>query len=266
MLQLSIRQIATTAAGFALAAQVALAAQMMAAALAPSGTLRAAFLGANPVQSVIDPQTKERKGPVPDLVAELGQRLEVPVALMPMADAAAVIDAIASGKADIGFLAYEAARASQVDFSEPYAVMQNAYLVRADSPIKQSSDVDRAGVTVGAVKGQSQQIFVSTTFKNARVEVLPLMPSPDAIRKMLTSGEVNGFAANRGRMEAVAAGFPEVRVLSDNFLSLGQAIVVPKGDTARLRVLNAFVADIRRTGLVKSSLDSSGIVGLDVIP
>jgi polar amino acid transport system substrate-binding protein len=183
-----------------------------------------------------------------------------------MANAAEVIDAVVTGKADIGFLAYEAERASQVDFSEPYAVMQNAYLVRADSPIKQSSDVDRAGVTVGAVKGQSQQIFVSSTFKSARVEVLPLMPSPEAIRKMLASGEVNGFAANRARMEAVAAGFPEVRVLSDNFLSLGQAIVVPKGDTTRMRVLNAFVADVRRTGLVKSSLDSSGIVGLDVIP
>ena len=254
------------ASGFAVAAHVVLAAQVMTATLAPSGTLRAAFLATNPVQSVVDPQTKERKGPIPDLVAELGRRLDVPVSLIPSADAAAVIEAVATGKADIGFLAYEAERATQVDFSEPYAVMQNAYLVRADSPIKQSSDVDRAGNTVGAVKGQSQQIFVSSTFKSARVEVLPLMPSPEAIRKMITSGELNGFAANRGRMEAVAAGFPEVRVLSDNFLSLGQAIVVPKGDAARLRFINGFILDVRRTGLVKTSLDSSGISGLDVIP
>ena len=247
-------------------AQVALAAQVMTATLAPSGTLRAAFLATNPVQSVVDPQTKERKGPIPDLAAELGRRLDVPVSLLPLENAAAVIEAVTTGKADIGFLAFEAERATQVDFSEAYAVMQNAYLVRADSPIKQSSDVDRAGVTVGAVKGQSQQIFVSGNFKNARVEVLPLMPSPEAIRKMLTSGEVNGFAANRGRMEAVAKGFPEVRVLSDNFLSLGQAIVVPKGDTARLRFINSFILDIRRTGLVKTSLESSGIAGLDEIP
>ena len=261
-----MKQLPALAAALALAAPIALAAQMMAATLAPSGTLRGAFLATNPVQSVVDPKTKERKGPIPDLVAELGRRLDVPTALLPLANAAEVIEAVATGKADIGFLAYEAERASQVDFSEPYAVMQNAYLVRADSPIKQSSDVDRAGNTVGAVKGQSQQIFVSSTFKNARVEVLPLMPPPEAIRKMLASGELNGFAANRGRMEAVAAGFPEVRVLSDNFLSLGQAIVVPKGDTARLKVINSFVIDARRTGLIKSSLDTSAIVGLDPVP
>ena len=267
MTQLTARrlQLAETAALLAFAVQVAFA-QLNAATVAPSGTLRAAFLGANPVHATMNPQTKEWTGPAPDLIREMGRRFKTPVSLLPMANAAAVIDIVVAGTADIGFLAYETGRASKVDFSESYAVMQNAYLVRADSPIKQSSDVDRAGITVAAAKGQSQEIFVSSTFKNARVEVLEVMPQPDAIRKMLASGKVNVFAANRARMEGVATGFPEVRVLPDSFLVLGQAIVVPKGNAARLKIVNDFIVDVRRAGFVKSSIHRSGVSGLEAAP
>ena len=85
--------------------------------LAPTGTLRAAFLATNPVQARIDPQTGAISGPVADLARELGRRLGVQVSLMPVPDAATVIDRVTTKQADIGFLAYEAERASQAEFS-----------------------------------------------------------------------------------------------------------------------------------------------------
>src|SRR6266446_6005915 len=104
--------------------------------LAPTGTLRAAFLTTNPVQGRVDPQTGAVTCPAADLVRELARRLRVPFTILPVPDAAAVIDSVKTRKADIGFLAYEAARAEQVDFSDPYALMGSAYAVRADSSIK----------------------------------------------------------------------------------------------------------------------------------
>src|ERR1700722_20072161 len=50
-------------------------------ALAPSGTLRAAFLGDNPVLGRVDGKTGEVTGPVADLVKELARRLGVPYTL-----------------------------------------------------------------------------------------------------------------------------------------------------------------------------------------
>jgi polar amino acid transport system substrate-binding protein len=242
------------------AAGVSAAAQQ----LAPTGTLRAAFLATNPVQARIDPQTGAVSGPVADLARELGRRLGVQVSLMPVPDAATVIDRVTTKQADIGFLAYEAERASQVEFSEPYLLMGNGYLVRADSNIQRSADVDRAGVTVGAVKGQSQEIFVSATLKQAKVRVFPVTPPHDEIVRLLVSGELDAFASNRQRAGDTAATSPRVRVLGDNFLRIGQAIVLPKGDTARLKEINAFVLDVRRSGFVQDSITRAKLTGMEV--
>jgi len=246
----------------ALAALV-LGVPLLAADLAPTGTLRASFIATNPVQGRVDPGTGEVTGPVADLVPELARRLNVPYTIVPLPDAGSVLDSVRAGRADIGFLAYEAARATQVDFSRPYALMGSAYAVRADSPIKKSAEVDRAGVKVGAVKGQSQQIYVSEQVRNARIQVLPTMPSPDALVGMLTRGEIDAFAANRQRMEDLARTSPRVRVLEDDFLVVGQAMIVPKGDAASLEELNRFLVDVLGSGFVKASLARADLAGVE---
>ena len=130
--------------------------KVSAADLAPTGTLRASFIGNNPAQGRVDSQTGEISGPVADLTRELARRLGVPFVILPLSEAGEVIESVRAGRADIGFLAYETARAGQVDFSDPYSIVGSAYTVRANATLKTSADVDRAGVIVGAVKGQSQ--------------------------------------------------------------------------------------------------------------
>ena len=155
---------------------VPVAAQSPVAALAPTGTLRAVFLGSNPVHGRVDPQTGAVSGPVPDLVKELARRLAVPFAILPAPDAAGVIGALKNRTADIGFLAYDETRAREVDYGAAFVVMRNSYLVSAGSKIQSSADVDRAGVTVAAVKGQTQELFVSSRLRNARVKSCPPCP------------------------------------------------------------------------------------------
>jgi len=83
---------------------------------------------------------------------------------------------------------------------------------------------------------------------------------------MLTSGKIDAFAANRQRMEEAAKTSGLVRVLPDNFLMIGQAIVVEKGQTSNLDEVNRFVADVRTSGFVKSSLDRAKLAGVEVAP
>ena len=153
------------------------AAQSPSATLAPTGTLRAAFLGSNPVHGRVDAKTGLASGPVPDLVVELAKKIGVGSTVIPAPDAAGVIMALNNGTADIGFLAYDATRAREVDFGAPFVVMLNSYLVKAGSPLRSSADVDHTGVTVAAVKGQTQELFVNRRLKNAKVRVLLTMPA-----------------------------------------------------------------------------------------
>ena len=234
--------------------------------LAPTGTLRSSFIATNPVQGRVDARTGAATGPAPDLVRELARRLGVPYEISPLPDAGAVLESVRSGRADIGFLAVEAERAAQVDFSDPYSNSGAAYAVRANAPFKTSADVDRAGVRIGAVTGQSPEVYVRTHVQNARVESLPAVPANTALGQMLLDGRFDAFAANRTRMEELAREVPGLRVLPDDYMVTSQAIVVPKGNAARLSEINRFLADVRASGFVKASLERAKVAGVSVAP
>src|SRR5581483_6777794 len=156
-----------------------------------------------------------------------------------------------------------AARAKEVDFSVPYSVMSNSYIVSASSPIKKSADVDRSGVRVAAVKGQSQQIYLSENLKNAQVKLLTVSPSAEELDKMLANGDFDAYGANRSRLEEAVAQNSKLRVLPDNFSAAEQAIVVNKGDAASIEVINKFLEGALRSGLVKTSLERAKLTGVE---
>jgi polar amino acid transport system substrate-binding protein len=240
--------------------------QSATADLAPTGTLRASFIATNPVQGRVDAKTGEATGPAPDLIRELARRLGVKHEILPLPDAGAVLESVRSGKADLGFLALEAERATLVDFSDPYTNSGAAYAVRANAPFQKSADVDRAGVTVGAIAGQSPEVYVREHLKAARVESLPAVPPNAALGKMLLDGKFDAFAANRTRMEELVREVPGLRVLGDDYMVTSQAIVVPKGNAARRMAVNRFLAEVRTSGFVKSSIDRSKLAGVNVAP
>ena len=234
--------------------------------LAPTGTLRASFIMTNPVQGRVDAKTGAVSGPAADLTRELARRLGVPHTVTPLADAGAVLESVRSGKMDIGFLAVEAERATLVDFSDPYSNSGAAYAVRTDSKFQKSEDVDRPGVTIGAIAGQSPEVYVREHVKNAKVESLSSVPPNAVLGKMLIDRKFDAFAANRTRMEELIRDAPGLRVLADDYMVTSQAIVVPKGNTERLAEINRFLAEARTSGFVKTSLDKANVAGVRVAP
>ena len=235
-------------------------------ALAPTGMLRASFIATNPVQGRVDSKTGETSGPAADLTRELARRIGVPSVVTPLPDADAVLESVKSGKVDIGFLAVEAERARQVDFSDAYSSSGAAYAVRADSPFQKSSDVDRAGVTIGAITGQAPEVYVREHVRNAKVRSLPTVPPNSEMGKMLLDRAVDAFAANRTRMEEMVRDVPGLRVLPDDYMSTLQAIVVAKGQQPQLAEVNRFLADMRKSGFVQSSLERARVAGVKVAP
>jgi ABC-type amino acid transport substrate-binding protein len=116
--------------------------------LVPTGTLRATFIASNPVQAVTDAKTGAVSGPAADIGRELARRLNVPFTIKGVPGVQPVIDSVKNREADIGFVAFDPVRAAQVDFSPPYSLAQNTYLVREGSPIRSAGDVDRPGVRI----------------------------------------------------------------------------------------------------------------------
>jgi polar amino acid transport system substrate-binding protein len=240
-------------AGLCVAAQ----AQVPAQVLTPTGTLRATFLAGNPVQAT---------GVAADLTQELGKRLKVPIMVTGLPGVRAVIDSILNHTADIGFLAFDPTRATEVDFSQVYLLAWSSYLVPANSPVHSVAEADRAGFRIGAQAGDSPELFLSRNLKQAEIKRFRSVSAEDALR-MLAAREIDAYAANRQRLLEIAAGAPNVRVVPDNFFAVQQAIIVPKGDRASLDAINKFLDEARASGLIQKAIDHAKLNGAaDVNP
>src|SRR5262245_24598315 len=173
--------------------------QAQRSSLVPSGALRAVFLGSNPVQAVVNPKSGEVTGPAADVARELARRLGVPLSIKGLDGVPAVMEAVTSRTADIGFLAFDATRAVQVSFSQPYSIGHNTYMVRRDSPIQAIADADRAGIRIGVGGGDAVDLHLSRTLKQAQI-VRPANRNMDEAVRMLTAGEIEAYAANIQRL------------------------------------------------------------------
>ena len=49
------------------------------------------------------------------------------------------------------------ARAELVDFSRPLLTLELGYLVAADSPIRTTEDIDKAGMRIGVTQGSTSE-------------------------------------------------------------------------------------------------------------
>jgi polar amino acid transport system substrate-binding protein len=239
------------------------AAATLAESLAPTGTLRAAFLGDNPVLGRVSAQTGAVTGTVADLVKELARRMGVPYTLIPSSGARDIINRLHAHTADMGFMAYNAGRAADVDFSMPWLLMPNSYLVRANSPLMKVADADRAGIQITAVKNDTQDVYLSANLKNNHVMTVPGMPSPDDVHSMLIGGKTDAFAANRQRLLEIAERFRDLRVIADDYFVAGQAIAVAKDDPARVDAVNRMLDEVLTTAVVKTSIERAGLHGVD---
>jgi polar amino acid transport system substrate-binding protein len=233
--------------------------------LAPSGTLRAAYIVTNVAQARLDPATGNVSGVIADVARELARPADVPVMIMPMPTAAAVIEAVRSGAADIGFVAPNPQRTGLVLYSQTYMLVQQSALVRADSPLRSVNELDRPGQVIGINTDDSVGVWLQQHLTAARARATPDYTLRDAVR-WLKNGEVIAFAGGRQRLASATRDVSGLRMLDDNFYGVPQAVAVPLERPDRLQLINSALADMRSSGFLADSVARSGIEGLSVAP
>ena len=233
--------------------------------LAPTGTLRAAYIVTNLAQAKLDSGTGTVTGVVADIARELGRRAGVPVTIMPLATAAAVLEAVKTGSADIGFVAPNPERTGIVLYSQTYMLVQQSALVRADSPLRSVSELDRPGHIIGINTDDSVGVWLRERLTAARLRATPDYKLREAALWLL-DGTVVAFAGGRQRLASGTQSVGGLRLLDDNFYGVPQAIAVQLGRADRLHLLNAALDELRASGFLADSVARSGVEGLAVAP
>jgi polar amino acid transport system substrate-binding protein len=229
--------------------------------LAPGGKLRAAINFGNPILANKDATTGEARGVSVDLARELGKRLGVPVELVAYTAAGKVVEGIKAGEWDIAFFAIDPVRAADTDFTAAYVVIEGAYLVRKDSPIKRNEEVDREGIRVVVGRGSAYDLYLTREIKRATLMRGPTSP---AVTDMMVADKLEVAAGVKQQLEADAKRIPGLRLLDGRFMEINQAMAVRKGRPEGAAYLTAFVEEMKSSGFVAAALKRHGIEGAAV--
>jgi polar amino acid transport system substrate-binding protein len=225
--------------------------------LAPTGKLRAAINFGNGVLAQKGPNDEPR-GVSAELASALAKRLRVPVEFVIYTAAGKVFAGAKENAWDIGFIAIEPVRAAEVDFSPPYVIIQGAYLVRKESPLKDVADVDAPGIKIGVGLGSVYDLFLTRTLQHATLVRAPQGGAAGGITPFVEQ-KLDAAAGVREPLDAYAKDHPEVRVIPGSFEEISQAIGTPKGrGAAGIGYLRTFVEDMKANGFVADALKRSG--------
>ena len=230
--------------------------------LAPTGKLRAAMNYGNGVLVQRGATDQDPKGVAPDLARELGKRLNVPVTFVDFDGAGQVFDALKMPSGDpkswdIAFLAIEPVRAAEIAFTAPYVLIEGTYLVLKDSPLKTVGDVDRPGHRISVGPKSAYDLFLTRTLKHAEL-VRAEVGGGEAMVQLFLKHNLDAAAGVRQPLEAYAKTDPDVRVMSDRFMEIRQAMGTHQGRDAGAAYIKAFVEEMKASGFVANALARSG--------
>ena len=231
--------------------------------LAPTGRMRAAINTGNPVLAHAGRDGGAPEGVSVDLAHRLGLRLGLPVDLVAFGSARGVNEALDADAWDVAFMAADPARAARVAFTAPYVAIEASYVVRAGSPFALCADLDRPGLRVAAGDKAAYDLHLTRTLRHAAIE---RAPDQGAALRLFDEGGLDAGAGVRQALDAFAAARPDLRVLRDRFLAIGQCMAVPLTRGAEAAgLVEAFLAELKGSGELRAVLERHGQQSLAIL-
>lgn len=222
--------------------------------LAPNGVLRAAINLGNPVLAQQGP-SGEPQGVSVALAKALAIELGVSLQMTTYDAAGKVFAALEEGAWTLAFLAIEPVRAAQIDFSEPYVLIEGTYLVKAEAPYQSVEQLDQPGLRLAVGNGAAYDLFLSRTLQHASLERAET--SAGAV-DLFIERDLDAAAGVRQPLEQIAAADARYRVLDGAFTAIRQAMAVPRGREAGAAYVADFIERQLASGFVRGALFATG--------
>jgi polar amino acid transport system substrate-binding protein len=232
--------------------------------IAPNGKLRASINLGNPILANKNPETGEPFGISIDLANAFAEKLGLEIELIVFDSAGKSVEAVTQEKADIGFFAVDPLRGEGIAFTAPYVLIEGAYLVKDESPIRSNDEVDVSNNRVVVGKGSAYDLFLTREIQSAQIVRAPTSP---AVVSVFLEGGYEVAAGVRQQLESDATKVPGLRLLPGRFMVIQQAMGLPKNrGSIASRLLCDFVEEMKASGFIAQAMQRHGIQGASVAP
>jgi polar amino acid transport system substrate-binding protein len=227
------------------------------ALLAPARALRVGLYTGNP-SSLLPSTPGQETGVGFELGRELARRLDVPFEPVVYPNNGAVLEGLRAGKVDVVFTNATAARAKEIDFTQPYLEVEAGFLVARQSALATIGEVDKSGVRVGVMEGSTTSTTLPAILKHASIVRVPTI---EKVKEMLAGRTLDAFATNKSILFELSDALPGSKVLAGRYSVERLALGIPKGRDAGLPYVRSFVSAAVSNGLVKSAVERAGLRG-----
>ena len=233
------------------------------AQLAPHGVLSAAVYLGNFLLVTGRTSSGEPTGIAPDICRAIAKRLDVQLDLKGFETQDEVVDAAATGKCGIVLVGSDPARAQKVTFTPAYAELEATYLVPANSPIQDISQVDQPGVRIASFFKSAYDHWLQRNLKHA---TLVHADSLQASNELFISEQLDALAGLKTGLVSFANTVPGLRILEGQFTGIQQAIATNKSNVEAIDFLSVCVEEFIRSGLVTDLIQKYQVQGLCAAP
>jgi polar amino acid transport system substrate-binding protein len=228
-------------------------------ALAPKGELRVALVTSNAALVTRDTDGQFR-GVAIDLANALAAKRGVPSRVVPYENQTRFNLSLGKDEWDIAIGPRDLSRTGQLAFSDVFMEVDNGYVAKAGVSLRAAQDVDRAGVKVAVAQGSALDGFLTRTLKNAEIVRVPAGVA--AAREALSFGRADVYAENTTLAYRIAAEVPGATVLVGRLNAAQMTIAVPRGNAAALSIVNDFLIDAKKNGMIAEAIKSAGLRGV----
>ena len=230
-------------------------------ALAPGGVLRAGVNLSNFLLVTGRTPTGEPVGVSPDMAKTIAEHIGLPLRYICYASPGELADAASRDEWDIALVGAEPQRAEHISFTPAYTEIEATYLVPSDSALKTAKDVDAPGVRIAVAARTAYCLWLERNIRHAE---LIYADGINGSFKMFLEDGLDALAGLRPRLIDDEKNAPNMRMLPGRFMTVQQAIGVPKAKAAALPYLTGFVNWARASDWVAELIRKHGVSGLSV--
>ena len=232
--------------------------------IAPGGKLRVATNTTTPVQLTRTPDGKISGGVTLELGKFMARKLGAVFELVAYPDSNTFTQSFGKGEWDIGVGAKTPLVAEKADFIVDLLLNDYLFAAAPGREFTNAAQVDRPGVKIGVGLNSASDQFLSRTLKSAQ---LVRFGGGGRSIEALRTGEVDVWAASASNIEQVADRLPGARIVPGAFTSDRTMVILPKGRSAagQAKVVE-IVNEAKKTGVVRKSLEQTGVKGVRAAP
>jgi len=224
-------------------------------ALAPTGVLRTGINLSNFLLVSGQNADGTPAGVSPDLARHIAAALDVPCEFVLFETPGQLADAVADDVWDICNIAHEPDRARQIDFSQPYVLIDANFLVNTESAFTSNEDIDQNDVKIIAFYRSAYDLWLRDNLQHAS---LVAADSIQHSHDMFLRGEADVLASLKPRLQ-MELDTDRHRMIAPRFTAIKQAVGIKKTDPAILQFLNDLINDAIENGFIEASLAAHGV-------